>query len=103
MACPYGFSLVNVPEVAYSVGMEPTDTKDTPRSLRARLGLTQGELALRAAGVSLRTIKRFERGQSVSTDHLASLAGALEVDASTLLVAIRNERTLRARRAGRAA
>lgn len=89
---------------------------DTPThtiaSLRVRLGLTQAELADKAtegaqrtdpAGrnkVSVSTVCRAERGESVHLDHLRAIAGALGVTVDVLIAALDEAR---AQRAGRGA
>jgi transcriptional regulator with XRE-family HTH domain len=49
---------------------------------RARLHLTQDDMALRA-GVSIRSVRRIENGQRVSTDTLRAVAAAIDVDVGT--------------------
>lgn len=72
----------------------------TPASLRARLGLSQEQVADRAseiAGskVSTSTVRRLERGRSVGLDHLRAIAAALEVTVEVLIAAMDVERARR--------
>jgi transcriptional regulator with XRE-family HTH domain len=74
----------------------------TPASLRARLGLTQAQLAQLASetsgtAVSVSTVGRLEKGRSISLDHVRAIAAALKVEPQLLIDAIDAER---ARRAG---
>lgn len=80
-------------------------TAHTPASLRARLDLSQEQVASRAsefAGskVSTSTVRRLECGRSVGLDHLRAIAAALAVTVDVLIEAMDTER---ARRAGSAA
>jgi transcriptional regulator with XRE-family HTH domain len=74
-----------------------TDLRHTPRSLRARLGLTQGEVAKRA-GVSLRTITNIEAGADLGLANLRAIAGALEIPIEVLVGAIDTVRARKQRR-----
>lgn len=85
--------------------MKTKDVAHTPKSLRARLGLSQEELAERAsriAGstVSVSTVKRLESGEDISLENVRWIAAALEVEVQALIEAIDAER---ARRKGSAA
>ncbi len=75
------------------------DTRHTPKSLRARLGLTMREVAERT-GVSARCIADVEAGKDPSLSTLTALAPVLGVTREALIEAVEVER---ARRAGRAA
>ena len=73
-----------------------TDLRHTPRSLRARLGLTQIDLATRAR-VADRTVRNLEDGLDVSLENLRAIAAALDVSPKILLDALEAERDRRAR------
>jgi transcriptional regulator with XRE-family HTH domain len=53
------------------------------QKLRLQRGWSQEQVA-QLSGVSVRTIQRLERGQSVSIETLKALGAAFEVDFSTL-------------------
>lgn len=53
------------------------------RELRVKLDIPQEELAKRA-GVSYRTIHRWEKGEAVRRDIALKIAGALGVDLDTI-------------------
>lgn len=67
----------------------------TPKSLRARRGFSQLELAERS-GVSDRTIRNLEDGLDVSLESVRALAAALDVEVPALIAAIDVERARRA-------
>lgn len=86
------------------MGME---APHTTVSLRARLGLTQAELAEKAtailrettgdkhAKVSVSTVIRWERARNVGTDHLRAICTALGVTVDVGLAASDAARALR--------
>lgn len=80
--------------------MATSDAPHTPKSLRARLALSQEALAARCGelgdDVSVRTIQRLEDGGDVSLDSLRAIARGLGVEPQALIEAIDAERTRKA-------
>lgn len=72
----------------------PTESRATPRSLRAELGIDQSDLAERA-GVGLRTVTELEAGRNVSVESIEKIARVLGVTPGALLDAKRREAALR--------
>ena len=80
--------------------MATNDAPHTPKSLRARLALSQDGLAERCGDlghdVSVRTIQRLEDGGDVSLDSLRAIATGLGVEPQALIEAIDVERARKA-------
>ena len=66
--------------IKYGIGHNPTDLQEiiasNHKKIRKQQGLTQEELAIRA-GVSLGSLKRFERTGQISLEALLKLAACL--------------------------
>lgn len=76
--------------------MVETETQplDTPRSLRARLGLHQDEVADRAQ-VSARTVTEIDAGRPVRIDSVRRVARVLGVSPGSLVDAMEREVQIR--------
>jgi transcriptional regulator with XRE-family HTH domain len=69
-------------------------TQDTPKSLREREGLSQRQLAARARA-TVRTLSRFEQGESKSIQRIERVAGVLGVSAAHYVAAMVRRRAQR--------
>lgn len=74
--------------------MDTTDTRHTPRSLRARLDMSIEQL-VQKSGVSRRAIQDLEDGKDVSLKTVRSIASALDVTREVLIAAIDVEQARR--------
>ena len=69
---------------------------ETPKSLRARHGLRQADLAEKAQ-VALRTVSEIDAGHDVSVRSIRRVARVLDVSPGLLVDAMERERALRRR------
>ena len=69
---------------------------ETPKSLRARYGLRQSDIAERAQ-VAMRTVSEIDAGHDVSVRSIRRVARVLDVSPGLLVDAMERERALRRR------